>query len=238
MWPFRSGTQDVLSETPGAWYPVCEEGKTTKNKTIAFLALFSLAAGVVIGLYAMGQWKSRDERTATVKPVEPPAPEPDVQEESAEADVHQAKPAANASRAAPDRGAVTMEITPAGTGKAFDAGDMELVRAGSSGEAPGPQDKKADIVDSLDPRLKEAMGKAGKFVDDFDEKTLEVTTEVLEEIPFLNLEPEKARLRPSGGGAELYIELSPEALGIKTGGGKDPAAKTRPDSSDKAESDF
>jgi hypothetical protein len=72
-------------------------------------------------------------------------------------------------------------------------------------------------MDSLDPKVREVIEDTEEMVEEFDGKTLEVTAEILETIPFLNLKPEKAGIRPGGGGAKLFIELSPEALGI---GGK------------------
>jgi hypothetical protein len=72
-------------------------------------------------------------------------------------------------------------------------------------------------MDSLDPKVREVIEDTEEMVEEFDGKTLEVTAEILEAVPFLNLKPEKAEIRPEGGGAKLFIELSPEALGI---GGK------------------
>ncbi|MGC9373403.1 MAG: hypothetical protein ACP5DY_08830, partial [Thermovirgaceae bacterium] len=150
------------------------------------------------------------------------------------------KPAQKATRERPEKGVMEIEVTPAGTGEVFGDGDLELVRKGSADRITDTEREKPDITDSLDPRLKEALEKAEGLVDDFDEKTLEVTAEVLEEIPFLNLKPEKAELRPGGGGVELSIELSPEALGIgekqhgnpPEGASPDEAATSRPEGPD------
>jgi hypothetical protein len=200
----------------------------TKKKALLLLVLSALLVGVFFGIQAMDRGKL-DEKTPSVQHAPEPGEEAVAGGESIERTTLEVKPVREAPRARPEKGVMEIEVTPAGTGEVFGDGDLELVRAGSAAGITDSEREKPDITDSLDPRLKEALEKAEGLVDDFDEKTLEVTAEVLEEIPFLNLKPEKAELRPGGGGVELSIELSPEALGI--GGKQDdkPSKVSSPD---------
>jgi hypothetical protein len=185
----------------------------TKKKALLLLVLSALLVGVLFGIQAMDRGKI-DEKTPSVQPAAETGEEAPAGGKPTEGTTPEVKPAQKEPRARPEKGVMEIKVTPAGTGEVFGDGDLELVRARSADRIKDPEREKPDITDSLDPRLKEALEKAEGLVDDFDEKTLEVTAEVLEEIPFLNLKPEKAELRPGGGGVELSIELSPEALGI------------------------
>lgn len=216
----------------------------TKNKAVLLLVLSALLVGVFFGIQAMDRGKV-DEKTPSVQHAAEPGEESPAGGEPIERKTHEVKPAREAPRARPEKGVMEIEVTPAGTGEVFGDGDLELVRAGSTAGITDSERDKPDITDSLDPRVKEVLEKAEGLVDDFDEKTLEVTAEVLEEIPFLNLKPEKAELRPGAGGVELSIELSPEALGLgekkhgnlTEGASTDEAATNRsegPDSGDEA----
>lgn len=191
----------------------------TKKKALLLLVLSALLVGVLFGIFTMEQGKFEEE-TPSAQPVAEPGGDTPADGNSVEGMHPEVKAAQKVPPARPEEDAMEIDVTPAGTGEVFGRGDLELVRKGSTGAIAGTEREKPDITDSLDPRLKEALKKAEGLVDDFDEKTLEVTAEVLEEIPFLNLKPEKAELRPEGGGVELSIELSPEALGIgkKQGG--------------------
>jgi hypothetical protein len=63
-----------------------------------------------------------------------------------------------------------------------------------------------------------------KIVEEVDASTLRVTRDVLEEVPFLNLTPEKAELRPSGDGVNLKVVIPADTIALK--------GKTKPVSSE------
>jgi hypothetical protein len=114
----------------------------------------------------------------------------------------------------PESAGIEFGIDSAGTGEPFDEADLEWVRTRSQEAYAVSGDTERDITDSLDPKVRKVIEKTKGVVDEIDEKALDVTAEILEAVPFLNLKPEKAEIRPDDGGATLSIELSPEALGI------------------------
>ena len=198
-------------------------------------ALFAFIVGIAVSISAVrpGDGNEKKGPLPQAQPIAPaadalaePVPEEtsgDLSTVSEEAAIEKASPET------PEGQFFALDVAPAGTGKAFDDADLEWVRS-KTGGVPVVSDDEKDIMDSLDPRLKKAVEEAGKFVDEVDEKTLDITSDILEVVPFLKLQPEKAEIRPNGGGATLTIELSPEALGIKTG----PKNASEPASSDEA----
>lgn len=188
-------------------------------------ALFAFIVGVAVSISVVRPGNGNEEKgpIPQAQPVGESFPVPDALEESVpeetSGDLSTASEEAATEKASPEvpEGQfLGLEVTPAGTGKAFDDADLEWVRSKTGGKPVVSEDEK-DIMDSLDPRLKKAVEEAGDFVEEVDEKTLDITSDILEVVPFLNLKPEKAEIRPNGGGATLTIELSPEALGINTG---------------------
>ncbi|MFP4482971.1 MAG: hypothetical protein ACLFN0_09300 [Thermovirgaceae bacterium] len=207
----------------------------TKKRIFLFSVFLALAVGVAVSLYGTLAKTDGDELFSGTQPVEKTFIEEAVQVEPSFVDVSEDLKAPEESSgdilsdAEPEEEGLAEGITSVGTGKPFDEVDLEWVRLRSPGGQVVSQDKEKNIMDSLDPGVRKVIEETGEVVEEIDEKTLEVTSEILDAVPFLNLKPEKAEIRPGGGGAKLTIELSPEALGI---GKKQDKAQTEPASSD------
>jgi len=204
------------------------EGTATKKGMFLFTAFLACTVGMMVGLYGVQAKTDGEEPFVALQPAEEssaadmPRPAPDgTGKETALNDAEVLKPGQDKALpvAVSAEDTVKLGINPAGTGVPFSETDLEWVRRKSPGiqTVSSDQNQGKDIMDSLDPKVREVIEDTEEMVEEFDGKTLEVTAEILEAIPFLNLKPEKAEIRPEGGGAKLFIELSPEALGI---GGK------------------
>jgi hypothetical protein len=173
-----------------------------------------------MSLFGVQSRMDGEEVPAATQPKEEPSAEENLQagpvEKAASDDLSEpgAMPDIAVPAAGPESVDIELGIDSAGTGEPFDGTDLEWVRLRSPEAHVVSGDTERDIMDSLDPKVRKVIEETKGVVDEIDEKTLDVTAEILEAVPFLNLKPEKAEVRPDDGGATLSIELSPEALGI------------------------
>lgn len=172
-----------------------------RRRTIAFLALSGFLAG---GLLAWG----RGRLTTPLREVEQETFNPGVGEVEVLVE-------AQAERiAAPVRGAEPSprrDFRPA-RGEPFSRGDLEDSRAKPGDTFTGKQDEVVFDPGTIHPAVGDMVKQAREVVEDLDKRTLEVTERILETIPFVEIHPEKAELRPSGDGVKLTITVDPEDI--------------------------
>lgn len=184
------------------------------------MAFLAFSMGVAISLFGLQSQTDSEEVLAATQSKEEPSAEEDLQAEPVEKAASKDLlgsgeiPDEVVPVAGPESAGIEFGIDSAGTGEPFDEADLEWVRTRSPEAHAVSGDTERDIMDSLDPKVRKVIEKTKGVVDEIDEKTLDVTSEILETVPFLKLKPEKAEIRPDDGGATLSIELSPEALGI------------------------
>lgn len=218
------------------------EGRGTKKRIFFFTAFLACTVGMILALNGGMQAKTDDEELpAATQPAEELSavntPQTAASDGSgngtASNDAALPEPAQDEALPVVESSGdvVGLKIAPAGTGVPFGEADLEWVRQKSPGmqtvSADGNQEK--DIMDSVDPKIRKVIEDTEEMVEELDEKTLQVTAGILEAVPFLNLEPEKAGIRPGSGGVQLSIELSPEALGIGEKQDGKPAKVASPD---------
>lgn len=192
----------------------------TKKRLSLFLVFLAFTVGVAISLFGLQSRMDGEDVLAAKQPKEELFAEEDLLaepvEKAASEDLSEpeAMPDIAVPVAGPESVDIELGIDSAGTGEPFDEADLEWVRLRSPEAHVVSGDTERDIMDSLDPKIGKVIEETKGIVDEIDEKALDVTAEILEAVPFLNLKPEKAEIRPDDGGATLSIELSPEALGI------------------------
>ena len=172
-----------------------------RRRTIAFLALSGFLAG---GLLAWG----RGRLTTPLREVE---------QEIFNLGVGEAEVLVEAQAeriAAPVRGAEPSprrDFRPA-QGEPFSRGDLEDSRVKPGGTFTGKQDEVVFDPGTIHPAVGDMVKQAREVVEDLDKRTLEATERILETIPFVEIHPEKAELRPSGDGVKLTITVDPEDI--------------------------
>ena len=168
------------------------------RKIIAFVAVLALLSG---GLWAL-------TRSAQVERPSPESvAEPDIFEVSPEEKI-------KAEVAPPVRKketGATWQFRSA-EGEPFSRSDLDGIKPASSGiisEKPG-----AAVFDlgTIHPVVKKTADQARELVEEFDRKTLDTTTRVLQKIPLVDIRPDKAELRPSGDGLKLTLTMDPEDI--------------------------
>ena len=172
-----------------------------RRRTIAFLALSGFLAG---GLLAWG----RGRLTTPLREVE---------QEIFNLEVGEAEVLVEAQTeriATPVRGAEPSprrDFRPA-QGEPFSRGDLEDSRVKPGGTFTGKQDEVVFDPGTIHPAVGDMVKQAREVVEDLDKRTLEATEKILETIPFVEIHPEKAELRPSGDGVKLTITVDPEDI--------------------------
>ena len=102
-------------------------------------------------------------------------------------------------------------------GEPFSRSDLEASQTGP-GEIILERSERA-VFDpgTIHPAVGVVAEQAREIIEDLDRRTLESTKKVLEAIPFVEILPEKAELRPSGDGVKLTITVDPQNISF---GGK------------------
>lgn len=169
-----------------------------RRRTIAFLALSSFLAG---GLLAWG----RSRLTIPLREVE---------QETSNLGAEVLVEAQEERNATPVRGAEPAprrDFRPA-QGEPFSRGDLEASRTRPGDNFTGKQDEVVFDPGTIHPAVGDMVKQAREIVEDLDKRTLEATEKILETIPFVEIHPEKAELRPSGDGVKLTITVDPEDI--------------------------
>jgi len=103
------------------------------------------------------------------------------------------------------------------TGEPFSRSDLEASQTRSCDIIPERSERAVFDPGTIHPAVGDVAEQAREMVEDLDRRTLENTKKVLEAIPFVEIIPEKAELRPSGDGVKLTITVDPQNISF---GGK------------------
>ncbi|AER67411.1 hypothetical protein Tlie_1689 [Thermovirga lienii DSM 17291] len=166
-----------------------------KKRVFVFLTLLALAAGILVSVFRAEDKASTSPQRIQALPKDqlflPPA-EP-FQEEP------------------------IYKFKAAGTGEPLKPKEFALEKPSYLElETVVQEDKpEGDILDEISPKVKEVAEQIEDLVDSFDEKTLQTTKKLLDKLPLLEMEPEKAQLRPKNGGVELKITIPADTIKLK-----------------------
>jgi hypothetical protein len=97
-------------------------------------------------------------------------------------------------------------------GEPFSQSDLEGSRMPAQEITPRGSEPAVFDLGTIHPVVRETAEQAKEIVEDLDRKTLETTKKVLDSIPFVEIKPEKAELRPSGDGVKLTITVDPQNI--------------------------
>ena len=178
-----------------------------KKRTVAVIAAIVFLMGVYIAWIRSGPSVTGPQVPAEVRDVAVPEPAADRDPVSS---VEKAAPAGK-----PESTAV-YDFRPV-EGEPFSRSDLEASRVPAK-EITGRTEPAVLDLGTIHPAVKETAEQAKEIVEDLDKRTLEATKKVLESIPFVDILPEKAELRPSGDGVKLTITVDPQniSFGKKT----------------------
>jgi len=182
-----------------------------KKRVFLFLALLAFATGILVSLFRA------KERTPY------PTPSQKIQAlPEEELTLPPVKPLQKSS---------IYKFKPAGTGDPVGSKEFILEKPSyhELGKAVQEDKSESDILDEISPKVKEVAEQLGDLVDSFDEKTLQTTKKILDQLPLLEMEPQEAQLRPKNGGLELKITIPADTIKLKV---EKEVSKGDPSSSD------
>ncbi|HON33654.1 MAG: hypothetical protein WBJ42_03115 [Thermovirgaceae bacterium] len=176
-----------------------------KKRVVLFLVLTVLMAGMLL---AWGRFGPVPHGRVVV-PEDPGVKTPEV-EVTAEPTPESAASPARSGGVAPGPA-----FRPA-QGEPFSREDLEAARTPRGDVITGRQGEAVFDPASIHPAVGDMARQAKEIVEELDKRTLETTEKVLEALPFVNIRPEKAELRPSGDGVKLTITVDPEDISFGT----------------------
>jgi hypothetical protein len=172
-----------------------------RRRIIVFLALSGFLAG---GLLAWG----RCRLVPPLREAEQETSRPRVQETEAlvEAQAERNTTPVRGAEPAPHRDFRSAQ------GEPFSRSDLEASRTKPIDSFTGKQEEVVFDPGTIHPAVGDMAKRAQEIVEDLDKRTLEAAGKILEALPFVEIRPEKAELRPSGDGIKLTITVDPEDI--------------------------